>query len=54
MTLLEECRDAVKILVRLGYENYEPLVKRIQWSIDEEQLEKREIENVFKGDDQLL
>ena len=52
MTLLEECRDAVKILVRLGYDKYDRLLERIEWSIDEEKFEKMEMN--FEDEDQLL
>ena len=52
MTLLEECKSAVLQLVRLGYEKYEPLVDRIQWSIEQEQLDKEYI-NKFLGDEDV-
>ena len=51
MTLLEECKSAVQTLVRLGYEKYEPLVDRIQWSIEQEKLDREEI-NKFLGDEE--
>ena len=54
MTLLEECRDAVKTLVRLGYDKYDRLLERIEWSIEEEKLEKMEINKLFEDEDQLL
>ena len=54
MTLLEECRSAVQTLVRLGYEKYEPLLDRIQWSIEQEKIDREEINAVFKGDEGLL
>ena len=53
MTLLEECKSAVQTLVRLGYEKYEPLVDRIQWSIEQEQLDREEI-NKFLGDEDVM
>ena len=54
MTLLEECRDAVKTLVRLGYDKYEPLLDRIDVAIEEEKFEKMEINKLFEDEDQLL
>ena len=54
MTLLEECKSAVQTLVRLGYDKYEPLLDRIQWSIEQEKLDTEEINAVFKGDEGLL
>ena len=53
MTLLEECKSAVQTLVRLGYEKYEPLVDRIQWSIEQERLDREEI-NKFLGDEDVM
>ena len=53
MTLLEECKSAVQTLVRLGYDKYEPLVDRIQWSIEQEQLDKEYI-NKFLGDEDVM
>ena len=50
MTLLEECKSAVQQLVRLGYEKYEPLVDRIQWSIEQEQLDRDDFEPVRVGE----
>lgn len=54
MTLLEECKSAVQQLVRLGYDKYEPLLDRIQWSIEQEKLDREEINNIFLGDEGLL
>ena len=54
MTLLEECRDAVKTLVRLGYDKYDRLLERIEWSIEEEKFERMEINKHFEDEDQLL
>ena len=54
MTLLEECKSAVQTLVRLGYDKYEPLLDRIQWSIEQEKIDMEEINAVFKGDEGLL
>lgn len=50
MTLLEECRDAVKILVRLGYDKYDRLLERIEWSIEEEKFERMEINKHFEDE----
>ena len=54
MTLLEECKSAIQTLVRLGYDKYEPLLDRIQWSIEQEKLDREEINAIFKGDEGLL
>ena len=53
MTLLEECRDAVKTLVRLGYDKYDRLLERIEWSIEEEKFEKMEKYEYFESDQQV-
>lgn len=53
MTLLEECKDAVQLLIKLGYDKYEPLIARIQWSIEQEQLDIEEI-NKFLGDEDIM
>ena len=50
MTLLEECRDAVKILVRLGYDKYDRLLERIEWAIEEEKFERMEINKHFEDE----